>query len=83
MVNAILRYIASLDLERHRLTIDLRSDEEYDEPFPYMELTRMMGKYTFIRSRMASLLTQAQHLLGVKVTDIQDPVPRHDSIVAH
>lgn len=83
MVNAILRYIASLDLERHRLTIDLRSDGGYDGPFPYMELTQMMGKYTFLRSRMASLLTQAQNLLGVRVTDIQDPVPRHDSINAH
>ncbi|KAJ5352361.1 hypothetical protein N7452_001335 [Penicillium brevicompactum] len=81
MVNTILRYIASLDLELHRLRIDLRSDEGYDEKFPYMELRRMMGKYTFIRSRMASLLTQAQNLLGVKVTDIPNPAPpRHNSM---
>lgn len=73
IVAAILHYISSLDLECHRLSMDIRAVKESgSEPHTLLELNRLLDKYTFIRSRMDHLLAQARHRLEMQTIKMQD-----------
>ena len=73
IITAILRYILSLEMECHRLIIDLREAEASgSDPSSLIPLNKMMEKYTHITSRMNFLLIQAQHVLEMKTTKVQN-----------
>lgn len=79
MVAAILHYISSLDLECHRLSMDIRAVKESgSEPHSLLELNRVLEKYTFIRSRMGHFLAQARHRLEMQTIKMQDSSTRSD-----
>ncbi|CAG8207988.1 unnamed protein product [Penicillium salamii] len=86
IIDAIHRYIASLDLECHRLENEgkevdcITAIQNFNGSHYHCGLVRqVLEQYRFIKIRMKHLLTQAQSLLDRKTTEIQDSQESMDS----
>ncbi|KGO74184.1 hypothetical protein PITC_084310 [Penicillium italicum] len=71
MITAILRYISSLEIECHRLEIDLQAAETSKRDSLH-SLKEMTEKYAYIKSRMNSFLAQTRHNLAMKTNKMQN-----------
>ncbi|CAG8058344.1 unnamed protein product [Penicillium olsonii] len=79
IINSIYRYIASLDLDCHRLSTDVEEQQRDKRSKPLPESISMLEKYRFLKSRMDLLLAQALHVLGTDDASMDGFVGSSDS----